>query len=400
MQIIRIKFRSGLFILFSVVSIFILTGYSMAGATPNDDLQSILDNTPYYEPSATSSTSSGSTCSSITLTGNDNEQKAYNYFVSQGLTPVQSAGVVGNLMVESSVSPEEIEGGGDTADPSTVTGAEVGWGIAQWTPGAKVIGIAQSLNITGPIYELATQLQIVWGEMNNVSPTGAADMVKGLKQIADTADAAKYFEAYFEEGVPATDAGLGGLAVRQSDAAAVLTLYGSAGNSGGGTPSDGCDDSADCTSSGSPITGNAAIACDVLQYNTLSYSEAWHSDGSDFHNRCPTIGPSCATDCSGLVNIALYDVFGNDGNWVTGTMRTDTANFEVISFNQLKPGDFVQPDPGHVEIVESVSGNNINTFAANNDEGAITQANEVGPGITPNVPANLYLRYNGKGSSY
>src|SRR5665213_806376 len=258
------------------LSLFMTVGYSTVQAISDENIQSIQSGTAYYEP-GTSSSGSISSCSgsgSTTLSGKDNIQKAFNYFVSQGLTPAQSAAVVGNLMDESSVSPEEIQGGGDTPDPSTVTGALVGWGIAQWTPGAKVIGIAQSLNITGPIYELSTQLQIVWGEMNNVSPTGAVDMVKGLQQITDPSAGAKYFEAYFEEGVPGTNAGLGGLTVRQNDAEQVFTLYGGSSDSSGGSTSSSSCGSVDCTSSGAgAVTGNAAIACDVLQYDPISYCE-------------------------------------------------------------------------------------------------------------------------------
>ena len=52
----------------------------------------------------------------------NNEQTAFNYFVAKGLTKEQSAGIVGNLIQESSVLPTAIEYDGD---PNR--------GIAQWS---------------------------------------------------------------------------------------------------------------------------------------------------------------------------------------------------------------------------------------------------------------------------
>jgi hypothetical protein len=56
----------------------------------------------------------------------DNAHTAFNYFVTQGLTEVQAAGIVGNLMQESSVSPTSVEYGGGP-----------GRGIAQWSVGGR-----------------------------------------------------------------------------------------------------------------------------------------------------------------------------------------------------------------------------------------------------------------------
>lgn len=55
-----------------------------------------------------------------------NEHTAFNYFVAKGLTPVQAAGIVGNLMQESSVVPTSVEYGGGP-----------GRGIAQWSVGGR-----------------------------------------------------------------------------------------------------------------------------------------------------------------------------------------------------------------------------------------------------------------------
>ena len=56
----------------------------------------------------------------------NNARTAFNYFVSKGLTKIQAAGVVGNLMQESSVNPAAVEYGGGP-----------GRGIAQWSTGGR-----------------------------------------------------------------------------------------------------------------------------------------------------------------------------------------------------------------------------------------------------------------------
>src|SRR5678816_3004847 len=54
------------------------------------------------------------------------EHTAFNFFVSKGLTRVQAAGVVGNLIQESNVIPTAVQYGGGP-----------GRGIAQWSVGGR-----------------------------------------------------------------------------------------------------------------------------------------------------------------------------------------------------------------------------------------------------------------------
>jgi len=161
-----------------------------------------------------------------TLVGSDPLQQAYNYFVSKGLSNVQAAAVVGNLDDESSLDPTVMEIGGHSNNPADA--GSKGWGIAQWSPGIKVIGEAQKYNVTGDITKLATQLDIVWAEMNNTSPVGYQHLTNGLKQINDLSTAVSFFQHNFEGGIDG---------VRQQDAQQVLKLYGGGGSSSGGNTS-------------------------------------------------------------------------------------------------------------------------------------------------------------------
>jgi len=54
-----------------------------------------------------------------------NEKAAYDFFVAKGLSKVQSAGIVGNLIQESNVLPGSVQPGGP------------GRGIAQWSVGGR-----------------------------------------------------------------------------------------------------------------------------------------------------------------------------------------------------------------------------------------------------------------------
>lgn len=207
--------------------------------------------------SAGSSSSDCSCGTATTLVGGDTEQEAFNYFVQKGLNATQAAAVVGNLMDESHMDPTIMQIGGDSQDPNNA-GSE-GWGIAQWTPGAKVIGIAAGLNITGPIYDLGTQLDIVWGEMTGSSPVGYTNLAKALEQINDLATATTFFQTDFEVGVAGS---------RQTDAQQAFQLYGgTTGNSGtssAGQSSGGCS-GITCTPSSTTPTGNTSSLSQTRQ---------------------------------------------------------------------------------------------------------------------------------------
>ncbi len=136
-----------------------------------------------------------------------NLEAAYGYFLSKknsdgapALTKTQAAAIIGNIAHESGGDPQNTQGGYSpdrTTDPQQVSPASGGWGLIQWTPAAKVLGIAKQANITGPIGELQTQLDIVWWHMNNTSPTGQKNMLAGFTQ-SDLMEAVRYYEETME----------------------------------------------------------------------------------------------------------------------------------------------------------------------------------------------------------
>jgi len=98
-----------------------------------------------------------------------NEHTAFTYFVNKGLTPIQAAGIVGNLMQESSVVPTSVEYGGGP-----------GRGIAQWSVGGRW-DTSRGDNMTSFASQngvsrtsLTAQLDFIWFELNNVPAYGLA----------------------------------------------------------------------------------------------------------------------------------------------------------------------------------------------------------------------------------
>jgi len=99
------------------------------------------------------------------------EQTAFNFFVSKGLTKIQAAGVIGNLMQESSVNPTAVEFGGGP-----------GRGIAQWSVGGRwdtshndnVTWYASTHGVSRSA--LNTQLDFIWYELTTFSGYGLSSL--------------------------------------------------------------------------------------------------------------------------------------------------------------------------------------------------------------------------------
>jgi len=87
--------------------------------------------------------------------GSGNSQKVYNTLTSMGWTPQAAAGVIGNLMQESSVNPTSHQGGGGP-----------GRGIMQWTESERWASLKKWAGKRDP-WALDTQVQYMLKEMND-----------------------------------------------------------------------------------------------------------------------------------------------------------------------------------------------------------------------------------------
>lgn len=222
-----------------VLLIFTVASPALAQSISPDDKNSIYNDTVWYDPTAGGAPISA--CGgSITLTGSDKEQNTWDYFKAKGLPDQQVAGIMGNIQQESSFDPERMQIGGDSQNPYDA--GSLGWGIVQWSgnlgprsTGDKVTAIYDQTGVTGNVYELSTQLDMVWAEMKGTSPNGTVNMLSGFEKITDAGQAATYFNMNFERGSDPDN-------VRESNAATILTKYGGSAPSGS-VVSTGCESS-------------------------------------------------------------------------------------------------------------------------------------------------------------
>lgn len=126
----------------------------------------------------------------------------YTWFRGRGLTAIQAAAAVGNIAVESGGIPTRKQGAGiQTSNDPTSTGS-LGWGLIQWSPGSKILTRAKQAGVTTPIYEMDSQLNIIYWLMTNTSEVGAKNMLKGFTQGTLGSSAYGYKDGavyYFED---------------------------------------------------------------------------------------------------------------------------------------------------------------------------------------------------------
>jgi len=152
----------------------------------------------------------------------NNAQTAFNYFVSKGLTEIQAAGVVGNLMQESSVRPTAVQYGGGP-----------GRGIAQWSVGGRWSSGSRSLvtfaaNRGANRWALQTQLDFIWYELDTVGGYGLPE----LRAATTISAAVSAFQRKYEI------CGSCASSKRIQYAQQALADYGGGSGGGTGTPSD------------------------------------------------------------------------------------------------------------------------------------------------------------------
>lgn len=201
----------------------------------------------------------------VSLAGNDNIEKAFNYFVAKGLTPEQSAGILGNLEQESGLDPTIHQG---RKNLGKFPQAGVGYGIAQWTPAVRqdaLVAYAEK-NTVAP-NTLKVQLEFLWGEAtgdksifhNGYTAVVYAGTIDAMKNADTVADAAFTFHKIFERSADTR----AGIQERIDSGKAILQKYGDGSLSGSG--------GFDCSGSGS--TKVTSIAQQEYKKNVSEYDE-------------------------------------------------------------------------------------------------------------------------------
>lgn len=161
------------------------------------------------------------------LTGNNVEQKIWNYFKNKGLSEFGIAGLMGNLYAESGLIFNRVEmlclqrlreNGKVYTDASytqavdsgkisaeeflhPLPGKQYGYGIAQWTsPGRKSVLYTMAKSRGVSIADPETSLDFLWKELTE-SYSGVLSVLKSAKSVKEASDAVlKKFECPADTG--------------------------------------------------------------------------------------------------------------------------------------------------------------------------------------------------------
>jgi len=193
--------------------------------------------------------SSGCGCSTD-LVGGENVEKIWNFIVNKGLTPLQTAGIMGNMQAEAHFEPRLVEYGwlnsrgeksragqpsslDDVVPPNQGPQGQPGYGLVQWTSPGRKQGLrdisAQRSIIAG---DLGLQLDYFWQELT----TGYKSVYDRLVASQTLEEATYLILEHYE--VPADIAG--NKPVRLGFANEILTKYGSGTPGSTVPPATGC----------------------------------------------------------------------------------------------------------------------------------------------------------------
>lgn len=228
--------------LFSLMAILMIFAPGTASAAVSSQRRNIEQAPMYDENAETVQCSSTPVVPSGTpiFSGSNNQQVAFNYFLSQGFSPQQSAGIVGNLIAESGVEPRRVQGtpgdGSGDRDTFSITNAagkrvvdpvfldKKGYGIAQWTSGGRQQGlidlaVSRGLSIEG---NLPLQLDYLMQEFN----VNYTSILRDLRAAPGLYEASSIFMTKFERP---KDQSTTAQKKRGDMGQKVLDLYGGAG---------------------------------------------------------------------------------------------------------------------------------------------------------------------------
>ena len=146
----------------------------------------------FYNPDEAVCAATGSPDAITVLSGDSIEEQVWNFFTGKGLTPEQTAGVMGNISHESGFNPAAIEG--DTG---------VGFGLVQWSGGRRTAIEQAAVNSGRSASDLAFQLDYLYAELNarginRPEYAGLTNEWIGLTKQTTVDDAVVFFHNEYE----------------------------------------------------------------------------------------------------------------------------------------------------------------------------------------------------------
>lgn len=314
-------------------------------------------------------------------------QYIYTYLRGRGLTPIAAAAVAGNISVESMGGDPTIvernskhtgkdlpKNSKDPAGLPVVDGwygnktRQPGWGIIQWTPSGKVVGLAKKAGITAPIYEMGAQLDLLLWHMKVTDPSGSNMTTKDkdgktwydkFNAMTDISAAVMEFEKQIERAaVPAmgvrTERAKN--ALEKYESSSTLAYVSSSGDQGSSTLAADQLAQSGCTptglSAGDP--SDQGLIALIQKYawptpnhkptseQTLPYQQAIAKAKA----AGKYIGGSEGDDCGGFITRLMQDSgrdpnYGGGGNTTVqmAYLKEHTELYKQVSFSEVRFGD-------------------------------------------------------------
>lgn len=304
--------------------------------------------------------SSGPPTSVTQATSDLYKKLAFGYFVSKGLTQIQSAGLLGNLDAESSVIPTRLQNHHvDYIQLTPVPGT--GWGIAQWTSGntgdaspsgrqkdlvdfANKAPYVQNGIVSYRVYDLQVQLDFVWHELN----TGYKSDLDSLKKATNTQDATNAIMQHYESPAVKDQTALAG---RTALSDQILKQYGGiASGSGAAVSTGGCGGGvAGGTFSGVQGYNNPLRDINKANRNRPGPRPERIDEGVDYGGSGPVyaVGP-------GVLTLSTRSSGWPDNNFIMYKLTAGPAAGKYIYFAEdCIPQLTVSKDPSHPTLVDS-----------------------------------------------
>lgn len=342
-----------------VVVMFFISGQTQAALALSPEQKKIYDSNIGYFDFEELAQSCGQASN---LVGSDNAEKIWNFLTGKGLTPIQAAGIMGNLQAESGFNPKRVQSTktpeGDE-DNITVDG-KTGYGIAQWTDRGRQQKLAEFASKAGkPSGDLDVQLDFLYFESN---PGGNRPYAWPLQaQQTDVRQATYAWEDNYENP----------RARRQENrvrfAQDSLAKYGS-GNSGASS------DSTVCASGNGQIVQGYSLPVDRRIYDeNPSYFSKPHHDYPAADIPLPTgtnvysvsagkvIAGGNGGSCGGGIVVDAGDgvlfiyCHGSDGESVAGAKVGDRVEAGQLIMHSANTG---RSDGPHLHLAIKVDGQN------------------------------------------
>lgn len=311
-----------IFVIFSILITVLSGGYSHA--LSSDQIKAFQSGVYYFN------TEDGVCYSSSVLQGSDNIQQAFNYFITKGFTPAQSAGIVGNLIQESGVNPlrDQMNNG-------------PGRGIAQWTVNERWAVLLRYAESRGDPRSLALQLDFIMAELTGTYPSTLTD----LKATTDVKGAVDVFLTEYER------AGVANEPARLAHAQEVLSIYG--GSAIGSTLS---SNQGGCVANCPLGPSTAALDVSVVRKNVVCLAQQELALWTPTYDRQNYLKYSqnipeewCADFVSWVYNQAGYPL-GTKLNWrLSSVFEIKQIGDKNLGFHYHDSNNYI-PQPGDLAI--------------------------------------------------